>query len=52
MTILYIAYIIGSLEQIINQLNLWSVLMTASYLLNVLSSVISGCLDFRLLVAN
>jgi len=27
-------------------------LMTASYLLSVLSSVISGCLDFRLLHAN
>ena len=30
---------------IIKQLSLWSALMTASYLLSVLSSVITGCLD-------
>ena len=35
-----------------NTIKLWSALMAASYLLNVLSSVFSGCRDFRLLYAN
>ena len=33
-------------------IKLWSALMTASYLLSVLSSVFSGCLDSRLQYAN